>query len=213
VETGTWERGLPADDGTEGDPLSDYDGSGQCYLTGNFPGNSDVDGGPTMLISPMLDLGDAENPVVRYARWWSNDDLDGDPFDVEVSNDGGQSWALIERAADIPPGWIERTAYLTDYTTPSSQTLVRFSATDVPNNSKTEGGLDAVTVFDLGCLGPGTGDYDGDGDVDLADCGAFQECFNGPAEGECLNAFEFVGNGQIDLDDLTKFVLVLTGPE
>ena len=148
---GAWERGIPADDGTEGDPLFDYDGSGRCYLTANRAGNSDVDGGPTWLISPTLDLSGTTNPVLRYARWWANDDQDGDPFDVEISNDDGGSWVLIENVINIEPGWVERSIYIADYLTPTATMKVRFSAADVPNNSKDEGGVDAVEVFDVTC--------------------------------------------------------------
>ncbi|UCG17248.1 MAG: carboxypeptidase regulatory-like domain-containing protein [Phycisphaerales bacterium] len=55
------------------------------------------------------------------------------------------------------------------------------------------------------------GDYDGDGDVDLADCGGFQLCFQGPATGPC-GAFEFVVDGGIDLADYPGFEALLVGP-
>jgi hypothetical protein len=153
LSDGQWDRGIPVGDGTRGDPTDDYDGSGQCYLTANRAGNSDVDGGPTMLISPVLDMGGMTDPVCRYARWWSNDDQDADPFDVEVSNDGGANWVLIERVTNIgvPTTWIFREVHLTDFTTLTDQMQIRFSATDNPNNSVDEGGVDAVTIFDVEC--------------------------------------------------------------
>jgi hypothetical protein len=150
---GAWQRGIPAGDGTRGDPLADFDGSGRCYLTANRAGNSDVDGGPTRLISPTLDLSGTTDPVLRYARWWSNDDQDSDPFDVEVSNDDGGSWVLIERAVNLPAGWVERSVNLNGYITLTAQMKIRFSAMDNPNNSVDEGGVDAFEVFDVECGG------------------------------------------------------------
>jgi hypothetical protein len=151
---GAWERDIPFGSEPEPDrspPPTDYDGSGNCYLTANQEGDSDVDGGPTFLISPTLDLSGTGDPMLRYARWWANDDQDGDPLDVEISNDDGGSWTLIERVTNIPPGWVERTVYISDFITPTSLMKIRFSAMDNPNNSKDEGGVDAVRVFDIQC--------------------------------------------------------------
>jgi hypothetical protein len=151
---GAWERGIPIGGGDREDPPTDYDGSDHCYLTDNVDGDSDVDGGPTMLISPTFDLTGRGDPVLRYARWWSNDDQDADPFDVEISNDSGATWVLIERVINIPIGWVEHTVNLTDYYALEEFTdemVVRFSAMDNPNNSIDEGGVDAVEVFDVVC--------------------------------------------------------------
>jgi hypothetical protein len=141
---GEWERGDPAGDGTRGDPLEDADGSGKCFLTDNLAGNSDVDGGPTTVTSPSFDLssGDAR---ISYSYWFYNDDGD-DPFDVEISNNGGASWTPVSTTVGGGGGWLQAGFYVGDFVSPTSQVKVRFSATDDPNDSVTEAGLDAVSI-------------------------------------------------------------------
>ncbi len=151
---GSWDRGVPADDGVDGDPTEDFDGSGSCYLTDNTPGNSDVDGGPTMLISPAVDLSGTINPVLRYACWFSCDDAgtpdDEDFLDVELSDDDGASWYQAEHLADFD-GWQVRELHVADFVNLTSQVKIRFVTSDLPNNSKTEAAVDAVQVFDVEC--------------------------------------------------------------
>jgi hypothetical protein len=156
VTGGAWERGVPADDGLDGDPTTDADGSGQCFLTGNLPGNSDLDGGPTIVISPTFDLSGYSNPALRFDYWWSNDDQDDDPFAVDVSTDDGENWSNMVTILNPPypvEDWTQATLYFNDYVTPTSTMRVRFSVSDNPNNSKDEGGLDAVWIFDEACEG------------------------------------------------------------
>ncbi len=211
---GAWQRGVPIGGGERGDPPADFDGSGQCYLTANRVGNSDVDGGPTRLISPPLDVSGLPDPVLRYARWFSNDDQDADRLEVEVSADGGASWTLLESVGDsgASAGWVERTFRLADYVPLTSDVRVRFSATDNPNNSVTEAAVDAVQVLDLSCLDAGTGDFDGNGSVDLWDFSRFQACFErDPMPGLCLPG-DMNGIGDtIDLDDFVLFAQTLEG--
>jgi hypothetical protein len=57
------------------------------------------------------------------------------------------------------------------------------------------------------------GDHDLDGDTDLADYAAFQRCFGLAPAGACGDAFEFVANGVIDLDDFTRFQVCFNGPD
>ena len=66
-----------------------------------------------------------------------------------------------------------------------------------------------LTVYDGD---PPTGDYEPDGDVDLADFAAFQVCFTQSATGGCADAFDFVPNDVFDVHDYAEFVNKLTGP-
>ena len=156
LDDGAWERGVPAGDGNRGDPSNDFDGSGRCYLTNNSPGNSDVDGGPTRLISPIFDLAGQPNAVVSYARWFTNDDDDADRMVVEISNDGGSNWTLVESADASQPGWVQRDVTVSDFLSPTSQMRMRFSVSDNPNDSVTEAGLDAFAVSSIDCGDVGT---------------------------------------------------------
>ncbi|MCH7701804.1 MAG: right-handed parallel beta-helix repeat-containing protein [Planctomycetes bacterium] len=61
----------------------------------------------------------------------------------------------------------------------------------------------------------GTGDFDGDGDVDLVDFGMLQVCFAGangePIDPTCIPG-DFDDDGDIDLLDYAAFQAALTGP-
>ncbi len=151
---GDWERGVPVNC-NRGDPPADYDGSGQCFLTENNPlnCNSDIDWGPTRLSSPVFDLSGTMDPVLSYARWFTCDDAGTSEEDflvVEVSNDGGATWTLLEQV-EHTDGWVVRSFNLLDYVTPTAEMVIRITADDTPNNSISEAALDAVRVFDVTC--------------------------------------------------------------
>jgi hypothetical protein len=144
LQTGAWIRDVPSgNSGSRGDPPTDSDGSGKCYVTGNAF-DEDVDGGPTVLFSPDFDLssGDA---VISFDRWYYNDDGD-DPFIISVSSDGGYSWTVVDEQTGGSGGWSLFSFNVEDYVAPSDQTRVRCSAQDEPNDSVTEGGVDNFMV-------------------------------------------------------------------
>jgi subtilisin family serine protease len=151
---GAWQRGVPAGDGTRGDPTDDFDNSGSCFLTDNVAGNSDVDGGPTRLISPVFDMSGGGEATISFARWFFNDDGDEDRLVVEVSNNGGTSWTVVESVADSNSGgWNEHSFRVADFVAPTATMRLRFSATDNPNDSVTEAALDAVAASIVSCGG------------------------------------------------------------
>jgi hypothetical protein len=156
---GAWERGVPAGDGTRADPPTDQDGSGYCAVTGNLPGDADVDGGTTRLISPLLDATGGENPVIGFAVWFghappdegedgngeSGEGDDCDHLEVRISNDDGYRWVFVERVPSIA-SWSLRTLHVADYVTPSDQVRVRFDVSDLGVGDIVEAGVDAFSL-------------------------------------------------------------------
>ncbi|MCH8273629.1 MAG: PepSY domain-containing protein [Armatimonadetes bacterium] len=144
LQDGQWERGVPRGGGDRGDPPTDYDGSGQCFATDLADGNSDVDGGPTIVISPVFNMAGG-NGIIDLAYWFFNDDGD-DILALEISNDGGGSWRPVKSWQGGGGGWKTLSFVVSKYVTPSANMQIRLRVADNPNNSVTEAGLDAVRI-------------------------------------------------------------------
>ena len=153
VGDGAWQRGVPVNGG-RGDPATDFDGSGACYVTDNSAangGNSDVDDGDTVLTSPALDLSGGAR--VEYAYWLTDipgGPLDNDALTVELSFDGGFSWTEFRRYTIAAGAWREDTIEV-----PAGQgtanSRVRFTVSDFDPQNVVEAGVDAFRVSRAVC--------------------------------------------------------------
>ncbi len=178
---GFWQRGVPVNDPSwDYDPASDSDGSGQCWLTENVNGNTDVDNGAVRLTSPALDMTGGFGEVswiVQYDYYLRLTNSNGDDrMLVEANNDiGVPNWVQIDfhdlSSTDWNTNVIDEAALVTAGVTLTSTMQFRFTVNDSGTQSIVEGGLDAFKVSQVGCNGA---DIPGDiekpfGTVDIFD--------------------------------------------
>jgi len=165
ASTGDWQRGVPVDDpGWAYDPATDGDGSGQCYLTENAIGNTDVDDGAVRLTSPALDT-TGSGIAIQYAYYLTLTNEDGtDALLVEWSSNGtGGPWTQIARHESDSSGWSSNLITPTDLAGAgvsfSADTRVRFTANDEGGASIVEAAVDAFQVTTLDCMEGGAVPY------------------------------------------------------
>ena len=181
---GAWIRGV-----TEGGGRGQADTAASgvnCYNTDNAAGNSDVDGGCTSLLSPVLDAS-APGSILSYSRWYDNTgsgtgaDPSNDVFQVDISNNGGFTWQSLEtvgpNTSESSGGWVEASFLVADVINPTDNMRVRFVVCDADSATQTgsviEAAVDMVQIeaVDCGDVDTCTGDVNGDNAVNGADLG------------------------------------------
>ena len=154
VSAGAWERGNPVGTGGQAESGDPDETGARCFVTGlsaTSIGSNDLDGGPTTLTSPVLDFS-AGDGLIRYSRWFFNDDGDGDTLQVQISNNNGSSWTTVETVdTQKGGGWVKRSLRVSDFVNPTANVRMRFTASDQPNSSITEAGVDAFQAIGFNC--------------------------------------------------------------
>ena len=173
---GTWVRADPV--GTTAQPEDDHSTTGAvCWVTGNgtvggAAGAADVDGGFTTLLSPSFDLSSLSDPTIECWVWYSNN-LGGAPnadsMPIEISNNGGSTWVLLEDFAANNSMWTARSYLVSDFMAPSATMRVRFVARDLGIGSLVEAGVDDFKVTNIDCGATNPADLNGDGLVNATD--------------------------------------------
>ncbi len=172
---GDWEKGTPVGDGSYGDPTDDYNGSGQCYLTGNSAGDSDVDGGSVWLESPVFYISEGGGGEIFFAAWF-NTSIGPNPLQdvmtVSISNNNGADWVLaktIGPAENASGDWLVHNFMTGDFVSPSNQMKIRFEVADTDGSSWVEAAIDDVHVIYYDCPTYTCGDLNDDGNVNILD--------------------------------------------
>jgi len=219
--SGLWELGDP--NGTTAQPESDHTEDGtRCWFTGQAVagagvGTNDVDGGDTILLSPVFDLAAQTDARISYWRWYSNGGGGSpyiDTFKVEVSTDGGATWTRAETVGpggpsdvNTNPGWVRAEWTLASLgLAPTAQVRVRFIAGDADPGSLVEAAVDDFEIVSLRCVDPAPAcapDFNGDGTLDPDDLADYIGAFfsQPPAAGS-----DFNHDGLTDPDDLADYI-------
>lgn len=162
---GTWERGVPV--GTtinNAQSNAGADVSGDCgdqaYVTGNGGGNAgddDVDGGSTILTSPVFDATGVLQPHVRYKRWFFNGGGSGSPNDaMTISLSNGSQTVTVETITSATPGmssWQQGDVAIASFLAPTATMRLIVTIGDEAPGHVVEGGLDDFELVHQGVNG------------------------------------------------------------
>jgi len=154
---GQWLQGDPV--GTSWQPEDDAGAAagGQCLFTGQNSSDSagDIDGGETIVTSPVIDLSGAAAARLSYRRWWASSSLTdaGDTLTVEVSGNGGGSWVAAETvtAGTRNLGWQPVDIRLESLVALTSTFQVRVRARDTTTDTNVEAAIDDVRIEEVVC--------------------------------------------------------------
>ncbi|MFK7739149.1 MAG: FG-GAP-like repeat-containing protein [Planctomycetota bacterium] len=159
LSTGAWERADPNGTSFNGEfaaPADDAEAGASTFamVTQNgapsgTAGAADVDGGPTDLISPAIDL-DGTDGTVSYQRWFFSSG--SDVLEVAVSGDGS-NWVNVETvdSSGANNQWLVNTFRVGDFITPTATVQVRFRVEDASPGSIVEAGIDVFAVEAFTC--------------------------------------------------------------
>lgn len=131
------------------------DCSNRAYVTGNAigggSGGDDVDDGYVKLTSPIFDLADYTQPVIKYYQWFANgsgwSEAD-DSLNVYLSN-GIETVLISSTVAQLNNQWQERNIVVSEYITPTSEMTFSVTVSDyAPNNHLVEGAIDGFEIYE-----------------------------------------------------------------
>lgn len=208
ISSGEWEHVDPIGtvspvDGSLAAPQDDATPAGSmAFVTengavGGAASASDVDGGPTYLLSPTIDL-QGVDAIISYSRWVYSAFGIHDSLTTYVSNNGGTTWVTVDTSTATGSAWESFSFLASAYVEPTSNVRVRFGISDL-DGSLTEAGIDDFKVETIICEGtPCPADLNGGGSVGAEDLALLLGAW-GPNAG---HPADLNGNGTVGAEDL-----------
>ena len=160
ASTGNWERGIPLGtnyNGTPANPGADVtsDCSSRAFVTGNSSTSvtqDDIDGGATILTSPVFDGASITSPYLFYSRWFFNDGGTSTPNDsLNIYLTNGTQTVTLETVLHNAPDnstWVDKVFHIPDYISTSSTMRLIIRAADASPGHLVEAGFDKFQVID-----------------------------------------------------------------
>ena len=195
--SGSFIRTIPIGHGL-GDPDSDADGSGRCYVTSNSEG-IDVDNGSVFLASPIQDLTEIQDPILRVSAWMTG--TGPDEMVIEFSSNAGIQYTEAMSITSTNGEWQDLSFRIEDYVTLTQAFQMRVRVTDAGPDTTVEGGIDAFKISSEVCDNSCPADLNGDGDLNFFDVSAFLAAYS-----SMDSAADFDGNGSFDFFDVSAFL-------
>ena len=153
-----WERGIPQPtffDGFNAQPDFDSprDGGEECYFTGlragGSPGSFDVDGGPTVLISPTFDGTLLDSAQISYDYWFYDGGGDGitpPDDDLTIELDNGINRVVVAQYEETTIVWTADSFLIADFIEPTDSMRLFVSSIDRGGRHLVEAGFDNFLV-------------------------------------------------------------------
>jgi choice-of-anchor B domain-containing protein len=167
---------FPAGEWERGEPVGTYNGASvkvnpevdvntdfgqECFVTSNAGGGpytSDVDGGPTVLHSPVMDLSTMVKPVLKFHRWFYNGGPGGpldDTLAIEISN--GTATQMLKQVYGFSSDFWKQDTFDLKALLPSgflnSTVTVNFLCSDNGVDHLVDAGLDNFSLLDQAPVG------------------------------------------------------------
>jgi len=156
ASTGAWVREEPI--GTNfnnqvANPDQDLqnDLSDRAYVTGNGGGDGgsdDIDGGSTILTSPIIDLTGSNEPILNFSYWWFNDGGQGTPNDDIIVSilENGNTFDVATYADNTE--WTDISINIKDFVSANGAIQVVFTAVDRGQGHIAEAAIDGFSISD-----------------------------------------------------------------